>query len=274
MIKAEGIVKRFGKLEILKGADFEVGQGEVTLLLGRNGAGKTTLFNLLLGCLPLDGGRMTALGLDSSVDYIAIRERTGYLPESDTLYTDWTVADNIAFVRKFYKNWDSDTETKMAEKFKLPLKQKVSTLNRGARRKLSMLLAFSHRAELLLLDEPLSGLDPIFREEILLSLIEAIQEKGGTFLISSHFVEELENLATSAIFLNDGRVAAQGSADALRASYGELTLADGQAVPEGVQVLKESSLGDKRSVAGRWTGTGPAPFETSLMLTEIFKRIC
>ena len=274
MIKAESISKRFGKLEILKGTDFEVGQGEVTLLLGRNGVGKTTLFNLMLGALPADGGRMTILGLDSRRDYLAIRERTGYLPESDTLYMDWTVADNIAFVRKFYPNWDVDTERRMVEKFKLPLRQKVSTLNRGARRKLSLLLALSHRAELLLLDEPLSGLDPIFREEILVSLIEAIQEKGGTFLISSHFVEELENLATLAVFLADGRVVVNGSADSLRASFGEFTLSDGEPMPEGVQVLGETAMGEKRTIAGRWTGTGPSPFTTSLTLTEIFKRVC
>jgi ABC-2 type transport system ATP-binding protein len=274
MLKADGIVKHFGKLEILKGTDFEVGQGEVTLLLGRNGAGKTTLFNLMLGALPADGGRMTVLGLDSRRDYLAIRERTGYLPENDTLYMDWTVADNIAFVRKFYANWDLETEGKMAEKFKLSLKQKVSTLNRGARRKISLLLAFSHHAELLLLDEPLSGLDPIFREEILLSLIEAIQEKGGTFLISSHFVEDLENLATSAVFLNDGRVAARGSADTLRATFGEITLNNGDPVPEGVQILNEAAMGGKRTLAVQWTGAGPAPFATSLTLTEIFKRVC
>jgi len=274
MIKAEGIVKRFGKLEILKGIVFEVAQGEVTLLLGRNGVGKTTLFNLMLGALPVDGGRMTILGLDSRRDYLTIRERTGYLPETDTLYMDWTVADNIAFVRKFYPNWDVETEGRMAEKFKLPLKQKVATLNRGARRKLSLLLALSHRAELFLLDEPLSGLDPIFREEILLSLIEAIQEKGGTFLISSHFVEDLENLATLAIFLRDGRVVVDGSADSLRASFGEFTLSDGEPIPDGVQVLGETAMGGKRTIAGHWTGSGPAPFATSLTLTEIFKRVC
>jgi len=271
MIEAKGLTKRFGKKVVLDRIDCTVEDGSVTLLLGRNGVGKTTLFHLLQGMMPADGGGVRVGGLDPVQGPERVKAALGWLPEQDALYSAWRVGAFLDHVGAFYPTWDHAEAQRLTAKFGLNPKTKISTLNRGARRKLSLVLAMAHKAELFLLDEPLSGLDPIFREEILLSLIEAIQEKGGTFLIASHFAEELETLATHALLLKGGRVAAQGSVDDLKAAYGEVRLRAGEAVPAGVEVLKETVLGDERLLAVKRAPDSPAQLDNALSLTELFK---
>ncbi len=271
MIEAKGLTKRFGKKLVLDGIDCKVENGSVTLLLGRNGVGKTTLFHLLQGMVPADGGTVRMGGRDPFAEPEKVKASLGWLPEQDALYEGWRVGAFLDHVGAFYPTWDPAEARRLTAKFGLDPKAKISTLNRGARRKLSLILAMAHKAGLFLLDEPLSGLDPLFREEILLSLIEAIQEGGGTFLIASHFAEELETLATHALILKGGRVVAQGSVDGLKAAYGELRLKAGEPVPPGVEVLKETSLGDERLLAVKKSPDSPARLANALSLTELFK---
>lgn len=271
MIEAKGLTKRFGKKLVLDGIDCTVEDGSVTLLLGRNGVGKTTLFQLIQGMVPADGGTVRVGGRDPFQEPEKVKASLGWLPEQDTLYNAWRVGAFLDYAGAFYPTWDRSEAQRLLAKFGLDPKAKISTLNRGARRKLSLILAMAHRAELLLLDEPLSGLDPIFREEILLHLIEAIQERGGTFLIASHFAEELEAVATHALLLKGGRVAAGGSVDDLKAAYGELRVRAGEPVPAGVEVLKETALGDERLLVVRRAEESTARLDNALSLTELFK---
>ncbi|MEJ5167272.1 MAG: ATP-binding cassette domain-containing protein [Thermoanaerobaculia bacterium] len=271
MIEVKNLSKSFGKLDVLRDLSFKVEEGEVALILGRNGVGKTTLYNLMLGNLQKDGGEISISGLKPEKDYVKIKEIVGFMPEESYFYENWTLEENLNFIRKFFRNWDKEKEKELLEKFKLEKKQKLSNLNKGAKRKLSLLVSLCHNAKVFFFDEPLSGIDPIFREEILYSIIEEIQSKGGTFLISSHFLEELENIGTYLIFLKEGKIEIEGKIEYLREYFGLLEIEEGQKEPENLKILKEKRTGNKKIIYCQKITEGEIKFQQFLTLNEIFK---
>lgn len=271
MIEVKNLSKSFGKLKVLKNLNFKVEEGEVALILGRNGAGKTTLYNLLLGNLIRDSGEISISGFSPVKGREKIKEIVGFMPEVDYFYESWKVEENLNFIRRFFKNWDRERERELLNKFKIPENQRVNQLNKGAKRKLSLILCLCHRAKIFFLDEPLSGIDPIFREEILYSLIEEIQRIGGTFLISSHFLEELENIGTYLIFLKDGEIGFQGSFEKVKNSLGSIELKVGEKLPENLKILKEITFGNKKTIYCQKEEGQKIEFTSYLNLNEIFK---
>lgn len=271
MIEVLNLSKSFGKLNVLKDLSFKIEEGEVALILGRNGVGKTTLYNLMLGNLERDGGEIFVSGLKPERDYVKIKEIVGFMPEESYFYENWNVEENLNFIRKFFKNWDREKEKQLLEKFKIDKKQKINNLNRGAKRKLALLVSLCHNSKIFFFDEPLSGIDPIFREEILYSIIDEIQAKGGTFLISSHFLEELENIGTYIIFLKDGNVLIEGKIEDLRENFGVLEIKEEQKIPQNLKILLEKRTGNKRIIYCQKIAEGENKFEQFLSLNEIFK---
>ncbi len=269
MIEVKNLSKSFGKLKVLKNLSFKVEEGEVALVLGRNGVGKTTLYNLLLGNLLKDRGEISIFGLKPEKEREKIKEIVGFMPEGDYFYDSWTVKENLNFIRKFFKNWDREKE--LLERFKIDEKQKINQLNKGAKRKLSLLFALCHNSKLFFFDEPLSGIDPIFREEILYSIIDEIQRKGGTFLISSHFLEELENIGTYLIFLKDGEVILEGKIEDLKNTFGLIELKIEEEAPKNIKVLKEIQIGNKKILYCQRIKKEEFEFNQVLNLNEIFK---
>jgi len=214
-IRAEGLTKRFGRLEVLKGIDLAIPAGRITGLVGPNAAGKSTFIKSVLGLVRPDRGSLTVLGHTVNGDE-RYRRQLGYMPQVGSFPENLTGHEVLAMVRDL-RGAAQEPDTALLGQFRLEpeLAKPVRTLSGGTRQKLSALVAFLFRPELLILDEPTAGLDPvasgIFKEK----LAEA-REGGATVLLASHALSELEEVADDVVFLLDGRVRFHGPIPELR----------------------------------------------------------
>ena len=212
-ILMRGVSKRFDSKPILDGLDWEVGQGQVIGLLGRNGAGKSTLMECLLGLRETDGGSITLFGESPVALSDATRARIGYVPQKSDLFEWMTPLQLLAYFKALYPRWnDARVEGLLARwGFDLPLRHTpIRRLSGGEQQRLSIIRALGHDPELLVLDEPVSTLDPAGRRDFLVELIEGVIERGTTVVFSTHILTDLERVALDVAFLKDGRIALQG----------------------------------------------------------------
>ncbi|MEN8150687.1 MAG: ABC transporter ATP-binding protein [Planctomycetota bacterium] len=219
------VEKRFGRKKVHRGLDLAVPRGSVTALLGRNGAGKSTLLQMLTGLMPRDGGEIRVLGMDPWREPLKVKAAVGYVAEHTAFHPKWRVRDTIDLVRSLRKaRWDRKEEWRLVDLFELPLGEKIGKLSKGYRAKLALLLALAHRPEVLLLDEPASGLDPIVKREVLASIVDTITEEGRTVLLSSHQMEDVERLADRVAFLAGGRIVLEGCTEEIRTNARRLAV--------------------------------------------------
>jgi ABC-2 type transport system ATP-binding protein len=181
-------------------------RGYICGLVGPNGAGKTTLMKLILGLIHRDAGDIRVFGLDSRVHGTAIRSRIGFVQEAPTFYLHLTLATIASIVAPFYPRWDAALFRDLASAFDLPLNKRVFTLSRGMRTRFALALAMAHHAELLLLDEPSTGLDPVFRRELLERLSAYISDGTASVLFSTHITSDLDRIADYITLLRGGHV--------------------------------------------------------------------
>ncbi len=205
--------------DVLSGASFDVGAGEVVGLLGKNGAGKTTLIRIAMGMIEPQKGSVRILGLDPRAEPLRVKVRVGYVSEDQILPAFLRVGDVIRLHRRLFPSWDSALERDLCARFEIPLRSKIGTLSKGQARRVALLCAVSHRPELLLLDEPAGGLDPAARREFLETSIRLLNESGSTILFSSHYMTDVERLAERVVMLDEGRVLIDNALDELRESY-------------------------------------------------------
>jgi ABC-2 type transport system ATP-binding protein len=177
--------------------------------LGPNGAGKTTTIRLILGLVKPESGGITVLGEPMPAKYASVLARTGYVPERPHLYPSLTVGEAIALHSAFYPTWDQPWADDLLKQFVLTSDQKVGALSKGESGKLMMLLALAQRPELLVLDEPTDGLDPIVRRDILAAVLQYVTDREATVLISSHLVHELERICDWVGVMDGGRLVAE-----------------------------------------------------------------
>ncbi|MFZ1935916.1 MAG: ABC transporter ATP-binding protein [Thermoguttaceae bacterium] len=241
-----GLTKRFGRTLAVDNLSLKIPRGSTFGLLGPNGAGKSTTIKMLMGMLSISEGTASVLGINVQLDPVQIKQRVGYVPETHSIYRWMRVREAIGFCRACFPAWNDQTCREMLNLFALDPEKKVKHLSKGMLTKLSLLLAVSHEPELLLLDEPLSGLDPIAREEFLDGVLRTICDRGQTVLISSHMLDDVRRLADTIGILNNGRLVVQGSVDELLTSTKRIraTLRDG--------------FRPNQSLAGK-TGTGSEP---------------
>ncbi len=205
--------------DVLSGLTFSLEQGEVVGLLGRNGAGKTTLMRIAMGMLEAQKGRVRLFGLDPREDPVQVKRRVGYVSEDQILPEFLRVEDVIRLHRGLFPTWDDKMERELAERFEISPRARIKTLSRGQARRVALLCAVSHRPELLLLDEPAGGLDPMARREFLETSIHLLNETGTTILFSSHYMTDVERLADRIVMIHDGRVLIDNGLDDLREGF-------------------------------------------------------
>ena len=225
VIETHQLTKRFGQVAAVEALDLNVRAHQITGFLGRNGAGKSTTIKMLLGMTHPTSGTGTLLGrsIDDARQNREARRNVAYVGEDKQLYAYLTVEEVIRFTSSFYADWSPEVAQRLLADYGLPPKRKVRALSKGMRTKLALLLALSHKPELLILDEPSEGLDPLAIEELLQALVGASSE-GTTIFFSSHQIAEVERIADRVCILDGGTLAEEFSLDELQEDYRRVTL--------------------------------------------------
>ncbi|SPE38391.1 ABC transporter related protein (fragment) [Candidatus Sulfopaludibacter sp. SbA3] len=217
-IAVQALSKRFGRRLAVEDLTFEVPQGSVCGFLGRNGAGKSTAIRMMMNLLDPTAGSVTLLGLDSRRDHTALKRRVGYVAESPVLYEWMKVRELARFTAEFYPHWNRRRVDELFDRFAIDREQKVRHLSRGTQAQLALALALGGDPELLILDEPATGLDVLVRRDFLESIIQLIQQEGRTVLFSSHLLHEVERVADQVVILDRGRLVRSGSIEEFKLS--------------------------------------------------------
>lgn len=224
VIEIRNVFKRYREKEVLSDLSFTVTRGQTFAFLGRNGAGKTTTIQMLLGLNRPDAGSIKVLGTDPAVDPLKVRSTVGYLAEDQKMFGWMTVDQLIRFIAPFYATWDHALAASYVKQFELPLRTKVRHLSKGQNVRLGLLLALTHRPEVVILDDPALGLDPIMRRDFNRDLVTHLQAEGRTVLYSSHLLYEVEPVADMLAILHEGQIVRQGTPEDLRTQIQRLVM--------------------------------------------------
>jgi ABC-2 type transport system ATP-binding protein len=223
-LRTDQLGRRYGRMWGLRDCTLEVPAGAIAGLVGPNGAGKTTLLEMIIGLLQPTEGQLSVFGQTSHADEADRLARVGYVAQDHPLYRDFSVADMFHLGRAMNPNWDQAVASARMDALGIPLKRKVKSLSGGQRAQVSLTMALAKRAPLLVLDEPVSSLDPVARLEFMREVMAAAVGIGLTVLIASHVVSELERLCDWLIVLTGGRVQLAGPTDDLIAAHRLLTV--------------------------------------------------
>ena len=226
-IETKDLGHRLGKSFQVSQLDMHVPHRSVYGFLGPNGAGKTTTIRLLLGLLRPQAGRITVLGEEMPGSYASVLSRTGYVPERPHVYPSLTVSEAMRLHAAFYPQWDQRWADDLLARFTLDASRRIGTLSKGESGKLLMLLALAQRPQLLVLDEPTDGLDPVVRRDILAAVLEYVTDHEATVLISSHLVHELERICDWVGLMDGGRLVAELPMQEFKSGLKRLRIVDG-----------------------------------------------
>ncbi len=204
VLEVEGLEKRYRSFGLR--VSFHLAPGEVLGVVGPNGAGKTTLIYCLLGIVKPGGGRVRFFGLEWDSHQIEIKRRVGFFLEEAPLFRQMRASDMLKFFASFYPSWDWDLAQRLIRRFELDVTKKVSELSKGMRAKLVLVTAFSHRPQLVILDEPTAGLDPGMRREFVHVVRRMREEFNPAVLLTSHIMADVEDLADRVAFLQEGKI--------------------------------------------------------------------
>lgn len=264
---------RFGRTTALDGVSFSVPPGGITALLGPNGAGKSTALRLAVNLLKPRAGEVSVLGKSSRKIGPEELRRIGYVADGMELPLWMTVDRFLAWCRPFYPSWDRDLEARLRADFNLPGDRKLKALSRGQRMKAALLSNLAYRPELLLLDEPFSGLDPIMRDEFIAGLLELAEQENWALVISSHDIEEVQKLADRVVILREGRLILEENVESLLARHRlvELHLAEESTAPFTAAGLPDHWRNPRQS--GRILRFVDSAFEESRLAADISRHV-
>ena len=218
-IEIRELTKRYDGF-MLDRVSFDVPKGSIMGFIGQNGAGKTTTIRCLLNITNADAGEIRLLGMDHIKDEFAIKERIAVVFDELPFHELFTARDMARIFRGIYREWSDETYQQYLERFQLPRRKKISQFSKGMKMKLQIACALSHNAELLVMDEATTGLDPVVRSEILDIFLEYLQNENHSILMSSHITSDLEKIADSVTFIDRGRLLLTGYKDDVLANHG------------------------------------------------------
>jgi ABC-2 type transport system ATP-binding protein len=250
-IELNAVCKSFRSTRVLDGVTMQVARGRTFAFLGRNAAGKTTTIRMLLGLLKRDDGSIRVLGIDPQREPIELRRHIGYLAEDQTMYGWMRVEEIVRFLAPFYPTWDHTLAQKYLRDFELPLRTRIKHLSKGQNVRLGLVLALAHRPEVVILDDPALGLDPIMRKQFNRDLITHLQGEGRTVFYSSHLLYEVEPVADDVAILHDGKIVRQAETESLRRDVKQLIVSQQSfaAIRSDLHILDERVDAGSVSVA-------------------------
>src|SRR6185436_19809335 len=220
IIETHHVAKRFGRFDAIEDLNLAVPEASVFALIGANGAGKTTTIRMLMNILRPDRGEITVLGTPSRKLAAQDFQHIGYVSESQRPPAALTLEQYFGYLRSLYPKWDANLERELRAQFELPAARRIGHLSHGMRLKALLVAALAFRPKLLVLDEPLSGLDTLVRDEVVNGLLQ--QAADTTILISSHELSEIESFTTHVAFMQDGHLLLQEAIDSLRLRFREV----------------------------------------------------
>ena len=203
----------------LDNVSFSIEPGTVMGLIGQNGAGKTTIIRLIMNMTERSGGKITVFGMDNLDDEIAVKNKIGYVSDECYLFYNTTLARTAAACEMAYENWDKEKFSKLIKAWNLPEKKKIGALSKGMQTKAMLAIALCHKPELLILDEPTAGLDPVARIEILDILREFVSDGERSVLFSTHITGDLDKIADVITLIIDGKIRESMSIDMIEDKY-------------------------------------------------------
>lgn len=214
-IVLEHVTRRFGKATVVDDLSLRVERGKTFGFVGLNGAGKTTTIRMLVGLLPPDSGEISVAGFSIPRQRDLVKAKIGYVPDRPNIYGWMRVQEAIEFARTFYLDWNTSRCNELLKMFDLDRGKRVKHLSKGQAAKLSLLLAISHDPEVLILDEPTSGFDPLVREEFLEGVLAVTSQRQQTVIFSSHTLADVQRLADSIGLLHQGHLLLHSPVDDL-----------------------------------------------------------
>jgi ABC-2 type transport system ATP-binding protein len=253
IIECRGLTKRFRGREAVSGLNLQVPEGAALALVGSNGAGKSTLLRMLTNILRPDAGVATVAGVESTRLSPEHLMQVGYVSENPKLPERLTVSQYFDYLRALYPNWDRRHETSLRARLELPAHQRVGQLSHGMRMKLILIGALSFHPKLLILDEPLSGLDPVMRDEVLEGVLAQADET--TIVISSHELTEIEGFATQIAFIAQGRLLFHQDMEELNSRFRNVIVTLREDVRRSLQLPPEWLIAESSGAVWRFVET-------------------
>jgi ABC-2 type transport system ATP-binding protein len=223
-IETRDLVKRYGSIAAVDGLSLSVPRGAVYALVGRNGSGKTTTIRMLLDLARPDAGTARVLGMDAHAERVKVLERVGYVSDRPLL-SSWTGEQLARFNRGFYPRWSDELVARYVRVFEIPMKQRFRNLSRGNQTKMWLLLALAQQPDVLVLDEPTAGLDPVVTDQLLRVLVEDVAAEGRTVFMSSHHLSEIERIADWVGMIDKGKLLLEAPMEELRTRFRRIQVA-------------------------------------------------
>jgi ABC-2 type transport system ATP-binding protein len=236
ILQVKNLYKSFGRNQVLSDFNMSLDEGKVYGLLGKNGEGKTTLIRMIMGIIPGDKGKILYKGNEIHFNNPYYKKEVGYIPEESIFFGWMTIKELMTFNSSFYPKWNGQKAKELLDRFDLEGKLRIKNLSRGMKLKLGLIVALAAEPELLILDDPTSGMDVPTRHDFLKGIIREILDEGTSILFSSHLVHELEGIIDHLGILHNGKLILEDKFEHVKNNAKKVHLVFDGSVPDGIDI--------------------------------------